>query len=160
MLPAARAVKIMGLALCALFISGCKTPSQAHWDAKVKEMCEKDGGVTVIEKVALTQEEYKEYGGISGVIPVPGEDSSVASRYAYLSKNIDTEINSSDPVVKRSEYVIYRKSDNGMLGKMVTYSRVGGDIPTGLSAASYFSCADLKTIRLDVEKQIFSVKGE
>lgn len=142
------------------FLAGCATPSQMYWDHKVKELCEKDGGVTVYEKVELTKEEYKNFGGANGIIPIPSEDSPIAEKYEYLSKNIEMEINHSDPYVRRMEYIVYRKSDKKIIGRFVNYTRIGGDIDTGISEKTHFSCADMKSISLDIEREIFTIKGD
>jgi hypothetical protein len=136
-------VKLMGLALCAFSINGCATPSQAYWDAKVKEMCEKDGGVTVYEHIELTREEFKKLGGNEyGEIDIPDETHTGNSDEYYItfSKHV---IHQGEPQVERSETKIFRKSDKKELSVMVIYGRGGGDIPNGISHPSHFSCRDL-----------------
>ena len=44
-------VRATGIVLCLLILNACATPSQVYWDAKVKELCEKDGGITVYKKL-------------------------------------------------------------------------------------------------------------
>ncbi|MBV1928027.1 MAG: hypothetical protein KUG81_00730 [Gammaproteobacteria bacterium] len=132
--------------------------NKAYWDYRVKQMCEADGGVTVYEKVELTQEEYKKYGGIKGTIPVPGENSSIASQYNFLAKRSHHVIRSFNPNITKYEGVIYRNDDKKELGKMVTYYRSGGDFPTIIGHPSGFSCRDIPGFKLNIEQQIFSVK--
>jgi hypothetical protein len=62
--------------------------------------------------------------------------------------------------VVRTEFMVYQVSDDKTLGNMVTYSRVGGDFPTGLMHRSFFSCGNLSNISLDLEKQVFLLEGE
>jgi rRNA maturation protein Nop10 len=133
--------------------------NKAYWDYRVKELCEKDGGVTVFEKVKLSKEEYELNEGRNGAINVMSEDTSkTAHQYAW--KSITKVINSNQPHVWRTEYVTYRKSDNKELGTWVIYSRRGGDFPTGVSHPSKFSCRDIEGFETDVIKVIFLIEGE
>ena len=131
--------------------------NKAYWDHKVKQWCEKDGGVTVYEKVELTKEEYERNDGKDGVIRVPPEISSVAKNYDYVWKSVDTVINKSMPKVVKYEAIVYQKSNKKQLGKMVSYGRTGGDFPTIISVGSSFTCDDIEGISLDAAKQIFFV---
>jgi hypothetical protein len=144
--------------LIVIFIlSSCSTPSQVYWDNKVKELCYKDAGVTVFEHVKLNIDEYNRNNGENGYIVPPVEISSQAQYYDYLTRVITTVIHERSPRVIRSEYVVYRKLDNKNLGKMVTYTRSGGDIPTGISEGTSYSCKAIKNISRDLERQIFSL---
>lgn len=141
-----------------LWIAACATPSQVYWDHKVKELCEKDGGVTVYEHIELTQEEYERNDGENGVIRVMPESTSLANHeYAWKS---ETSIINDDPYVRRTEYITFRKSDKKELGKWVTYSRRGGDAPTGISHPSSFSCSDIADFERNITQKIFLFKGE
>lgn len=44
------------LVVALLYLVYCEA-NKAYWDSKVRELCEKDGGVTVFEKVELAQGE-------------------------------------------------------------------------------------------------------
>lgn len=132
--------------------------NKAYWDHKVTEMCEKDGGVTVYENVTLTQEEYERNDGKNGVIRVMSESTS-KNNHQYAWSNTDTVINETNPYVRRSEYITYRKSDKKELGKWITYSRRGGDLPIGFHPSS-FSCSDIPNFEKNITKKIFSYKGE
>ena len=133
--------------------------NKVYWDYRVKQMCEKDGGVTVYEKVELTQEEYKKHDGENGIISsVPSENTSAALHSLYLSKQSTSILRKAIPEVVRYEFLIYRKRDGKQLGKMVTYYRSGGDFPTIIGHPSGFSCRDIPDFKLNVEQQIFSVK--
>ena len=133
--------------------------NKAYWDHKVKEMCEEDGGVTVFEKVKLTEEEFKKLGGNKyGQISVPSVRLS-KNDDPYYSKHLTIQVRKGFPNIFKYESRIFRKSNNKLLGLMISYGRGGGDFPTGFHP-SHFGCADLKTIRLDVEKQVFVIKGE
>ncbi len=132
--------------------------NKAYWDSQVRGMCEKDGGVTVVEKISLTEEEYERNDGKNGVIQVMPERIS-KDKHQYAYKSIDTVINEKNPYVRRSEYITYRKSDEKELGKWVTYSRRGGDLPTGFHPSS-FGCNDVPNFERNITNKIFSYKGE
>lgn len=147
---------LIGLVILALAYTEL---NKAYWDYRVNELCEKDGGVTVFEKVKLSKEEYELNEGRNGAINVMSEDTSkTAHQYAW--KSITKVINSNQPHVWRAEYVTYRKSDNKELGTWVIYSRRGGDFPTVISHPSSFSCRGIEGFETDAAKKIFFVKGE
>lgn len=131
--------------------------NKSYWDYRVKQMCEKDGGVTVYEKVELSEEEYKKYGGRAEPIRVPLEDSS-STNFFYVKKWLVHTLHKTNPEVIKSEFVVYRKYDGKKFGKMITYTRSGGDFPTIIGHPSGFSCRDIPGFKLNLEQQIFSVK--
>ena len=155
----ARVAAIATLATALVGCMGWVPGRQAYWDAKVREMCEKDGGVTIYERVTLTESQYRDLGGTRGAVPVPDESSE--NRGApFFARTTSREINASNPRVTRRETEIIRRADGKVLGKVVIYSRVGGDVPTGIGHATYFSCQDLPDIKLDVERQLFVLSGD
>jgi hypothetical protein len=145
--------------LLIVIFSGCEL-NKAYWDYQVTKMCKKDGGVTVYEKVELSQDEYKKYGGVNGVIPVRSEKYSRADKFDYLAKTEYILMRESNPKLSKSHSWIYRKKDKKVMGEFVSYGRSGGDFPTIIQHPSSFSCADVVGIELDIEKQIFNIKGE
>jgi len=147
---------LIGLIVIAFIL--CEA-NKAYWDSKVKAMCERDGGVTVYERVELTRKEFENIGGNEyGQIPVPSMRLT-KDNYPYYSELLTIQIRDGNPKVYKNEGRIFRKSDNKLLGLMISYGRSGGDFPTGFHPSN-FGCADLKTIRLDVEKQVFVIEGE
>jgi hypothetical protein len=143
---------LIDITACAGYFPG----ERAHWDAKVKELCEQDGGVTVFEIVEISHGEYARLGGSRGVVPVPDETRAQAA--PYFARTVVQEVNA-NPRVLRRETRIVRTADQKVLGKVVSYSRIGGDVPTGIGHHSSFSCRDIPGFRADVERQIFVVKG-
>jgi hypothetical protein len=141
-----------------LWLTACATPSQVYWDHKVKSLCKKDGGVTVYEKVELTRDEYEKNDGANGIIHVMPESTSL-NHHEYAWKSVTLTVND-NPYVRRTEYITFRKSDKKELGKWVTYSRRGGDIPTGISHPSSFSCNDIDGFEKNLTREIFLFKGE
>lgn len=138
------------LAGCAGYVPG----RQAYWDAQVREMCAKDGGVTVYEVVELSEDEFKRLGGMQGGLPLPHANSNNIN-YPYFYEMSDTNIRNSNPSVTRTEMLVKRRSDGKLLGRSVRYSRRGGDFPTGINADSSFGCPE----NTQLVGQIFRVKG-
>jgi hypothetical protein len=145
--------------LAALLLTGCMgwvPGQQAYWDAQVKEMCEKDGGAQVYERVDLSSEDYQRLGGTNGVIPVPLEGPERVS--PYFARTTIVKIHDGSPEVTKRTTDIVRRSDGKILGRNIIYSRVGGDFPTVISHHSYFACTDMPSVRTDIERQIFVVR--
>jgi hypothetical protein len=142
---------IAALILTVGFFEGRK----AYWDYKVKQMCEKDGGVTVIEKVILSKEDYQRLAGTTGDILLP--DSSRSDKnYPYVSKFTVTTIREGYPKVNKYETEVRRSRDQKTLARRVSYSRIAGDFPTGIFHHSTFSCPQSNQT---LAKQIFSLDG-
>ena len=135
---------------CAGYVPG----RQSYWDAQVKEMCAKDGGVTVYEIVELSEDEYMRLGGMNGGLSLPSA-SSKKNYHPYFYELIDSQIRESSPTVMRTEMLVIRGSDKKRLGRSVQYFRRGGDFPTGIVEDSTFICPE----NLQLTNQIFRVKG-
>lgn len=133
--------------------------NKAYWDYRVKELCEKDGGVTVYETVELTQEEYMRNKGKNGFISVPSEKSNNNQKFDFFQKRNRTMLKKSDPAVWKTKTLIYRKSNESILGKIVTFTRRGG-LPTGITHSSSFTCRDIDGFETDGIKKIFIFKGD
>lgn len=135
---------------CAGYVPG----RQSYWDSQVKELCEKDGGITIFEKIELSEDDYKRLGGMPGGIPIP-HVSSKRTDYPYFYEVFDFTIRESNPVVVRTETIVKRRADGKVLGRSIQYFRRGGDIPTGLANDSSFLCPD----KIQLTGEIFRVKG-
>ncbi len=131
---------------------------KSYWDWKVGVLCKRDGGLTVYQTVIITEEQYIRNDGHKGFISVLSARTTKPNHEFYWD-NRDIVIQKSNPLVVRSEYVTYRKSDGKPLGKWVTYSRVGGDFPTGFHHSS-FSCRDVPNFRDSVSNKIFLIEME
>lgn len=118
---------------------------KAYWDAQVKEMCEKDGGVTVYERTTISVKQAEELPKIEGSISIPHQ--ALAKLTAPLiSTDSEEVLRESGPRVVRRERVVIRQSDRKAVGKMVSYSRIGGDFPTGISEGTSFTCPEYKKL--------------
>ena len=131
-------------------LSGCVVydARKADWDQKITEMCEKDGGVQIYEKVNISADEAKLLPHVSGKL------SATIKRLADLNAPVITEevrthLHDSAPEVWRTEVTFIRRSDNKVVARRVTYSRRGGDFPS-IAHDSYFGCPDpeLNTFQL------------
>lgn len=136
-----------------LGIGGCEA-RKAYYDWQVRKMCEKDGGVTVIERVTLSREEYKQLGGAVGEMPLPEADEH--SRSLFFSTTVIEQLRSSEPQIYRRETQIVRRSNRKVVSRQIQYGRIGGDFPT-FAHPSSFGCSDLR-MQLDIEKQTFQLK--
>ncbi len=144
----------VALAGCMGYVPG----QQSYWDAQVREMCAKDGGVTVYERVKLTRSEYQRLGGDRDIVPVPSRNSA-GPNAPYVADRKITKIHEWSPEVYRRETVIIRVADRKILSRQVTYGRIGGDFPSHAHPSSY-GCADVGLL-LDIERQTFEImEGE
>lgn len=129
-------------AFCAALV-GCMR-EQAEADAQVQELCAKDGGIKVYERVRLPREMLVELGKLR--LP--------AKRYIQPSDNFYYEwdieyFRRGNPEVTRSHFKLFRKIDAKLLGEAISYSRRGGDLP-GPWHPSTFECperGDLTALR-------------
>ena len=111
---------------------------KAYWDHRVREMCDKDGGVFVYDKVEVSR-------GLIGAFdkkyPVAlREEIANVENYPYFYQSSSLVIHKSSPTVVKGERVIIRRVDGKVMGKSVQYWRRGGDFPTGLAHTSSFVC--------------------
>lgn len=135
---------------------------KAYWDAKVREMCEKDGGVTIYERVRISRAEINRH-----VLPMTADGrlsfttKELAHPYApiYAVERI-TYVRESNPRVRRTESVIMRRTDQTVVAKWVIYARTGGDFPTGFSEGTNFICPDLQKMTSDLHEQLFIIEGD
>lgn len=96
-------------------------------DAKVKELCAKNGGIHVYETVKLTPDLLDK----KGKIRIPLKSSMKPyHRYYYdtVRKVIWKDMMDFTKIVE-SHYLVIRASDNKILGENIFYSRLGGGLP-------------------------------
>ncbi|MDH4321350.1 MAG: hypothetical protein OEV73_07600 [Desulfobulbaceae bacterium] len=144
---------MIGAVLFSLWFGGAfweVAGKKMFYDAQVRELCAKDGGVKVYETVKLTPELLDQAGRIW--IPYESE-AKLSDRYYYDVEN--RYYHEKDPQVTRRQTRIIRRSDGKALGEYIRYGRGGGDLP-GFWHGSNFSCPDPRKIQF--ESLIF-VKG-
>jgi hypothetical protein len=145
----------LAIVVLIFLVIGVYEGRKAYWDSKVREMCEKDGGVTVFESVSITDEEYKHLGGLKDGLPLPWADDAKKKNYPYFREIKEARLHDFNPEVVRRETLVKRRSDGSVLGKSVYYSRRGGDVPTGLFHDSSFGCPSQN----GMSKKIFKIEG-
>ena len=105
-----------------------------YWDAKVRELCGKDGGVKIYMRVVLPKDKFDKYGNVH----IPSEQK-ISSKDEYYYKWDTRYYRKTDPEIWRDHICIIRRKDRKILGEAVGYSRRGGDLP-GPWEKSSFSC--------------------
>lgn len=116
---------------------------KAYWDHKVTEMCNKDGGMHVYERVLATERYIDRYGYIR--IPAKGDNERAAFEWEakpddlFFYQSTLEVIKSGEPTVGKSHFWIVRRADGKLLGEGVHYGRTGGDFPS-FSFPSRFTC--------------------
>jgi hypothetical protein len=119
----------------------------SYWNNEVRELCAKDGGVTVYQKVQLLPGE---------AIPSLPNEAYASRESPYVTRVKEEIIRARNPEVVRREVLILKREGGVTLGRWVVFSRIGGD--TGfVDHRSSFSCQDIK--RDLVEQQIFISTG-
>lgn len=127
---------LMALSACAGYVPG----RQAYWDAQVREMCEKDGGVTIYEQIVVTTAQAEKLPKVAGLFGVAPESLAKPYEPAFIRIHL-TLIREGNPSVVREQQDIIRRSDGQVIGRAISYGRGGGDIPSP-AHPSGFSCPD------------------
>lgn len=140
------ATSTMALVSCAGYVPG----RQAYWDAQVKEMCEKDGGVRIFELLHISEADIEFLGRVDGRIAVPAKRVAHPKSPVFAENKI-TYIRQSNPAVWRSEWVVRRRVDLVIVARWTSYVRVGGDVPSDAHPSS-FSCPNPETITSNLQK--------
>ena len=149
-----RGLAVMLLTACAGYTPG----SKSYWDQQVKDMCAKDGGVTIYGRISVSADQFAKFGKVGAYVSIPPKASIKADDLAFWDQST-TVIRESNPRVSRYEQVIRRRLDEKVVARVVRYSRVGGDLPTGIAHESSFSCPEEEQILAQREK-IFRVEQQ
>jgi hypothetical protein len=142
---------------CVGYVPGAKS----YWDDKVIEMCAKDGGVTVYQKVEISTDAIKRH-----VLPMSGGKLSVAVKELahpdapiYAVETVST-IRDVEPIVRRTESLIVRRADQAIVAKSVRYARLGGDLPIGLAEGTSLICPNPQQLASDLHEQLFVIRAD
>jgi hypothetical protein len=138
-----RTLALLMLCNCAGYTPGAKS----HWDQQVREMCAKDGGVTIYERVSISRAQLEKLPKAGVYAAIPARANATPEDLVFWDDSSST-IHDANLRVWRSEQVVKRKSDEKIVARIVRYSRVGGDVPTALAHSSSFACPE--------EEQIFA----
>ena len=124
------------LAGCMGYVPG----RQAYWDAQVREMCERDGGVQIFEQIVVSAERAATLPKVGGFLGVAPESLAKREDPAFIRYQ-RIQIRESNPSVVREQQDIIRRSDGQVIGRAISYGRGGGDFPS-IAHPSSFSCPD------------------
>lgn len=111
-----------------------------YWDAKVRELCAKDGGIRVYETVELPADHFNHWGQINFYRPIDGENA-LGSEYLVKDETLFLRPETQQPTIVRHHFQVFRRSDGELLGEAIRYGRGGGDL-LGFWHPSSFSCPD------------------
>jgi len=121
-------------------------------DRRVRELCAKDGGVKVYETINLPTDRFDKYGQIR--IP---DKRNATSDDEYYTEWITQIIKEGNPSIRRDHFLLFRKSDQKLLGEAVSYARLGGDMP-GPWHGSSLRCPD-QADDVSLERRVFQQLG-
>lgn len=124
-----------------------------YYDAQVRELCAKDGGVKVYEQVVLPGERFDVFGNVH--IPIKAKANS-GDRFYY--ERTEWLIKKKNPEVWRTQHKIVRASDGKVIGESISYARHGGDLP-GPWHPSSFGCPDSNS-QPSIYKSVFEKEIE
>jgi len=141
------------LAGCAGYVPG----RQAYWDAQVREMCERDGGVMIYTQIEVSEAQAVALPKIGPYFSISPRTTAKSNALAFWDESV-TILHDANPRVWRSEQVIRRRGDEKIIARVIRYIRVGGDIPSPAHSSS-FTCPDEAGLLAQREK-VFVVQGE
>lgn len=141
--------------LVPLLIAGFYEGRKAYWDAQVRGMCAKDGGVSIFEEIVISREQAGHLPHVDGVIAVTTESLSDPAAPVF-SKIAETVVKDGEPSILRYEQTIVRRSDQATVAKAVIYVRTGGDMPWPAFPSSFY-CPPFKKTNADIST-IFRVE--
>lgn len=143
------------LILFPILMAGFYEGRKAYWDAKVREMCAKDGGTSIFVTVPITSGQFRNWGGVGTVLGIPSEFDG-RSDIPFFRRTRDEVLHEESPVVMRLETTFIRRLDGKLLGKSVHYFRRGGDFPSWAHESS-FGCTRSE---LPIETKIFILQED
>jgi hypothetical protein len=151
------AIVLVPIVILVVGFGGCEA-RKAYYDSQVRKLCERDGGVVVFEPMPISRELFARLGGSElQMIRVPSEKE--APEVPFFREHSSTDIRAANPHIFRFEMRYYRRSDRKLLAVRRSYSRVGGDFPTGIAHPSSVSCPPLEHA-LPALKSIFPIREQ
>lgn len=148
-------IVLVPIATLVLGIGGCEA-RKAYYDWQVRKLCDKDGGVTVFEHYLASDETLKALGGNVNISSLPDKSLRRLDIPVYQSILDTVAIKEGSPRIARHEAVVARWSDSKVLGRLVLFSRSGGDFPFTATAPGYFQCP---TVDTDLVQQVLVQQG-
>lgn len=135
---------LTALLLLLPILAGCSSGPivKAQLDAEVKRLCAIDGGVKVYETVRLPAEKFNKYMDKGKFYLPTANEAKTNDDYIYESTM--TILKNGSPSVRRYSDAVIRRSDGKIMGQLVIYGRVGGDVPSPMHDSS-FSCPQFQS---------------
>lgn len=149
---------VVTLAGCMGYVPG----RQPYWDAQVREMCAKDGGVEIFERVRVSKSDIDRRVlpmTIDGRLSVAIRELAHPDSPVYGVERITLLHQEGNLSVSRRELSVIRRIDQVMIAKQVSYGRFGGDLPTGLVHDTSYGCPDSEA-RAASLAGLFILQGE
>ena len=140
--------KIILFLLVSLTVYAAFFTEKDRLDREVERLCAIDGGIKVYETVKLSAERFEK----DGSIYIPSKQIAKPD-HEYYYESIQQFLIEGNLSMWRNHYMVYRMSDNKLIGESLSYSRYGGDIP-GPWHGSSFRCP-VKADITDLNMQIF-----
>ena len=140
-------VRLSLLLLVAAMVASCMgyVPGrQTYWDAKVRELCAKDGGVKIFEQIVVSPSQAARLSRVGGFFGVAPEELTKPEDPAFTRLK-QTVLREGNPSVIRSEEEIVRRADGRVVGVAIFYGRGGGDFPS-YAHPSGFQCPEFTKI--------------
>ena len=147
----------LGILLFSLWFGGAfweVAGKKMYWDARVRELCGKDGGTKVYEAVELPADLVDKFGRIN----IPEKSDAKPADLYFYEREIQY-LRNDDPKLSRTHHVIIRRRDNKVLGESIRYGRGGGDLP-GPWHPSTYTCPPISKNNIGIERQVFIKGGE
>lgn len=140
--------------LLAILFALCEA-NKAYWDYRVQKMCEKDGGIQVLETIRISHSQFIEWGGRDGVrgVPIPFEINK-RREIPVFQRGVEKAIRAHFPYVGASVFEVVRIHDGKVLGRATYFHRRGGDFPAPWHE-SFYSCQNIGLI----SEKIILVEG-
>ncbi|WP_154716611.1 hypothetical protein [Sterolibacterium denitrificans] len=146
---------VLLLVLAPLLTLGFYEGRKAYWDAKVREMCAKDGGIKVYETMKLPPEKFNEWGQPNFYRPTQGENA-LGADYVFVSDIF--YYRKGNPQMARYHIKVIRRLDGKLIGESISYGRGGGDLPSPSHGTSFHCPKDYGDIPLLMQVFIRSNK--
>jgi hypothetical protein len=151
------AVTLTPIAILIVGIGGCEA-TKAYYDRQVRELCDKDGGIAIYEKIRISPEIAAFMGRVGGHLSITIESAAPASDIAFL-RGEAVVLRVGHPSIERHDQAIVRRSDGKIVARIVRYWRTGGDFPFTTSHPSAFSCPDSPQYYAEIAK-VFVVEED
>lgn len=118
---------------------GIPTARKLYYDARVRQLCTKDGGARVHEQVHLPPNSLERL----NTLHIPMKSQAKDTDDYVINWDVhwftDQPSSNSDIGLRRDRFEIIRQRDSKVLGETVSYSRIGGD-PIGPWESSSYRC--------------------